>query len=148
MKKIFVLLLLFTSTGCIGQETTTPPAMTKSDYLARAKRQNTAAWVTLGGGFAISTVGMIVGNEEVKTDIGNLFRLEDTRKTYAGGILLIAGGVTMLGSIPFFVSATENRKKAADAPLSLKLKMETQPFIRQGSLVKTPYPAISLRIAL
>ena len=100
----------------------------------------------LGGGFTISTVGIIVGNEEVKTDIRNLFSLEDTRKTYVGGILLIAGGAIMLGSIPFFVSATENRKKAAAAPISLTFKMETQPFIRQGSLVKTPYPAISLRI--
>lgn len=147
MKKLICIsLLIVISTSSFSQQTTTPAPMTQSDYLAKAKKQNTAAWVLLGGGFVLSTAGIIVGTQEARNSIDELFGTGETKNSSAGAILLIAGGTTMLSSIPFFVSASENRKKAADAPVSLKFKMESQPFIRQGSLVKTSYPAIALRI--
>ena len=143
-------LLIIISTSGYSQHTTTPSPMTQSDYLVKAKKQNTAACFLLVVGFGLSTAGIIAGTQEFRNTIdefSSFFTVETKRSSAgAGAILLITGGATMLSSIPFFVSASENRKKAADAPVSLKFKMETQPFIRQGSLVKTAFPAISLRI--
>lgn len=148
MKKIFFLLLLFSSTHCFSQPPTPGAPMAKSDYLAKAKKQNTTAWVLLGGGFGLSTAGLIVGIQETRETIDDLFDTGETRSSSAGAVLLIAGGATMLSSVPFFVSASENKKKAVDAPISFRLIMEIQPFIRQGSMVKTSYPAIAIRIGL
>jgi len=148
MRKIFALLLLLTSASCFSQQITAPAPMTSSDYLAKAKKQNITAWILLGGGFGLSTAGIIAGTQEANNTINELFNTGETKKSSTGAILLIAGGATMLSSIPFFVAATENKKKAAKTPVPFKFKMETEHFIRQGSIVKTSYPAIALRIGL
>jgi hypothetical protein len=49
-KTTFFLLLLVFSVSVFGQE----PSMAKTDYLQKAKSQNTIAWVLLSSGLAAS----------------------------------------------------------------------------------------------
>lgn len=147
-KAIMLLLLVLFAADLFGQQTTPPSNMTKADYLARAKNKKTAGWVLVSGGFIVTTVGLAVGVNEAGEDLAYAFTLQERPDNRSGGVLLAIGGATMLSSIPFFVAATRNKNLAAEAPVSMGLKMEVQPVNRQGMLVKTSYPAVSLRITL
>lgn len=149
MKRLIILfLLVLFAANLFGQQTIPPSTMTKADYLAKAKNKKTAGWVLMSCGFIVTTVGLAVGINEAGEDLAYAFALQEREGNRSGGVLLAIGGATMLSSIPFFVAATRNKKLAAEAPVSMGLKMEVQPVSRQGMLVKTSYPAISLRITL
>jgi hypothetical protein len=125
-KQLAVLLLLaLACTSFCQQMPATPP--TKSDYLAKSKSQKIAAWIFLGvgaGAFAIAAPG------KVSFDILP--------------VLVIGGAVAVLTSIPLFIGAAKNKRKARNA--SAFLKIESRPAIQNTFIASTYYPAVSLRI--
>lgn len=76
----------------------------------KSSRQKTTAWILSGGGLGLLTAGFLVGVSTVN-DIANLSFPSD-KKLAAGGALVVAGGAAILGSIPFFIAAGKNKKKA------------------------------------
>ena len=129
MKKQFaVLLLLAISCTCFGQELPATP-LTKSDYLTKSRSQRTAAWISLGIGvaaFAIAAPGNI-GFDILP-------------------VIVIGGGVAILTSIPLFIGAAKNKRKARNA--SAFLKVESLQAIQHTFIARTYYPALSLKINL
>ena len=100
MKK-FILATLLTSFSAISfcQNTTTPGApMTKQDYLKKSKSQKIAAWILLGAG---ATCFAIVAPGNTSLD--------------AVGAIVVVGGVCVLTSIPLFIAASRNKKRANSA---------------------------------
>jgi len=76
-------------------------------HISKKKANNTAAWITLGGG-----VAMIVGGLGINMDqpvFGSNASSEDNNK---GLWLSYLGGATTLISIPLFISAGKHKKKA------------------------------------
>jgi hypothetical protein len=106
-------------------------------YLQKSKNQKTAAWIMLGGGIALSVVG-IVG---VSVNY-NLFEETSTEDTYAA-ITLIGTGLA-LGSIPLFIASGRNHRKAA----TLSFKNQRIYIPQQNSFVFKSQPAVSLVIPL
>ena len=85
-------------------------AQTKDDYLTKSKHQKTAAWIMLGGGFGLGIAGGIIGlNGTVDLLSGQFDKAGNN--IGAGGILIIASGAAMLGSIPLFIAAGKNKRK-------------------------------------
>ena len=86
------------------------PAM-KTDYLKKIKNQNTAAWLLLSGGFALTVTCALIAAPKVTEDYGNalvgIFSAEPVPENNytAENILLATGTASMLGSIPFFIAS-------------------------------------------
>ena len=90
--------------------------------LQKSKKQKTAAWVLLGGGAGLAIAGMSIiskdASNDLSADLTTIFTLgfvapEKQKHSAAGPILAIAGSAAMLGSIPLFISAGKNKRKAS-----------------------------------
>ena len=74
-------------------------------HISKKKVNNTAAWITFGGG-----VAMIVGGIGINTSGGIVDG--DSTNNNKGLWLSYLGGATTLASIPLFISAGKHKKKA------------------------------------
>ena len=156
MKKIIIcslLLVLTTATFC--QQNNPSPTLTKQDYIKKSKNQKTAAWVLLGGGFTLSTIGALTILPKAGKDIGYAILLlpnaiagnvqPEPKTDYTVQTILLIGGLTaMLSSIPLFIAAGKNKTKA----MSLSFKNETLLQIQKSSFVYRPIPSINLKLHL
>jgi hypothetical protein len=91
---------------------------TRVDYQQKSKKQKTAAWVMLGGGIVLVSIGIVQAASNdvydlangVSTAFGGQNVFDDGPN---GTALMVIGGAAALGSIPIFISASENAQKAA-----------------------------------
>ena len=143
MKKIIVFaLLLIISATSFSQQTKPSPALTKQDYLKKSKNQKTAAWLLLGGGAAITTLGIALGTSGVVDEVFT----GDSKSFDAATVLIPVGLLSMVGSVPLFIAASKNKRKAEN--ISAFLKIEHRSDVQQSSVVKTFYLAVSVKICL
>ncbi|MEP6711099.1 MAG: hypothetical protein ABJA37_01725 [Ferruginibacter sp.] len=123
---IICIALLFTATVSFCQETKPSQALTKQEYLQKSKSQKTAAWILLGSGVALFAVAS-PGNASFSTT----------------AVLAVGGIVATLSSIPLFIAAGRNKRKAMNA--SAYLKFENGLCLQTGTAANT-YPAVSITI--
>ena len=97
-------------------------------YTLQQKRNNTAAWIFLGSGLAVTVIGFEIGNHGDLDDIGT------------AAVLVVAGGAATLASVPLFIVAAKNKRKA-----SLSLKGESITF---GNLSYKKSKQISLALTI
>jgi hypothetical protein len=160
MKKIIPLMVLVISLGQVMQAqekivaldfstagtTTSIPTFSKSIflqdtvhtsayYLQRGKNQETVAWVMLGGGLIMSTIG-VVGAAT------NALNPDNSGETYA--IVALTGIGLALGSIPIFITSGHTARKAA----TLSLRNQPIGLPRQNNYALTSQPGISIHIPL
>ena len=139
MKKIIILtMLLIIATTTFSQQTKPSPTITKQDYLKKSRHQKTAAWIVLGGGLLSTGLGSIRFKPNDTWGGGN------DQPTTGSTVFLVTGLAAIGASIPFFISASKNKKKAAD----VSFRMEKAPQIQQGSFVYRSYLALSFRLNL
>lgn len=102
-------------------------------YLEKAKINHTAAWATLGTGIAMMGIGTYVYTIQAigEGDVGS-----------AGPILFYLGATSTLVSIPLFIRAGQNKRKA-----NLSLKKESV-FIGDKLFRKSGYTALSIALQL
>lgn len=112
---------------------------TKEYYLKKAKRQRTASIVMVAGGGAIALGSSIAF---MALDLGDAFT---TNKGDAYLVTGIVGIASMFGSIPVFISAKKNRKKAEAISASFIIKPERSSMGNYIGTAKS-YPAIGLQI--
>jgi hypothetical protein len=153
MKKIILyILLLVIPAASFCQSTPNDVPAIKTDYLKKSKNKKTAAWVLLGGGFALTTTSIVMASSKVTEDyvnvIAGVFSSEPApQNNYtAENILLVTGTAAMLASIPFFIASKKNKRRAMD--ISANIKMESARMIQYQSFVQTSYPVIALKIKL
>jgi hypothetical protein len=136
MKKIFTFCLLLSLSGAVFSQVDTATFNDmRTDYLKKSKNQKTIAWVMLGGGFTFACIGTIIGLNDAGNDLSNLFNLEYTPHdhTTEASIFLITGAVSMLGSIPLFISAGHNKNRA----LSISFKNDLVPAAAGSFVIKS-----------
>ena len=147
----FTLLLLF-SISSFCQSTPNDLPTVKTDYLKKSKHQKTAAWILLGGGFALTTTSILIATPKATEDltyglVGFLAGEPVPENNYtAETILLVTGTAAMIGSIPLFIASGKNKKRAMN--LTTNIKMEKAPIIERHSFVQSSYPAIAFKINL
>ncbi len=71
--------------------------------------------------------------------MGNDYKNDGIKATF-----VLSGSLAMLGSIPFFIAASKNKKKA----MSLSFKNETIPQVYKRSIVSIPVPSLIIKINL
>ena len=108
---------------------------TKEYYWEKSRDQRTAAWFMLGGGIALSVVGVIGASATIFDD-------NNAADTYA--FVALAGVGLSLGSIPVFIASGRNARKAAT------LSFKTQPVFlpQQDRFIRKAQPSISIDIPL
>lgn len=114
------------SLTCFSQETKpVNPPLTKQEYMKKSKTNKIAAWILLGVGatcFAIVAPG--------NTDFDNL------------GTIVVIGGISVLTSIPLFIAAAKNKKRALNASAFFKIqKIPALPNMAYANM-----PALSVRL--
>ncbi len=144
MKKLYSFLLLmafglYTYAQQIPADTV---VKNKEYYLEKRKSQRTTGWVLFGVGGALTISGIIWASTQPNPFS---WTADNSKSSDAPYFMTIGGMVTMLASIPFFVSSHKNNLKAIQ--LSIGPKME-----ENGQLIKMYagryQPAISCKIIL
>lgn len=126
MKKIIVFaLLLLSSLATFSQQTEPSAPSTKQDYLQKSKSQRTSAFILLGSGAALLAIAA-PGN--VSFDILP--------------VLVIGGGAAIVGSIPLFIAAGKNKRRA----MSMSFKNETAPVLQNSGFTSRVVPSLALKI--
>jgi len=136
MKKIlFALTLLFLTSESFSQAPA-GTALSRDEYLKKSKNQKKIAWILLGAGTAMVVGGTIVFNET--------FYDESSSATDIAGFAMLAGILSDLVSIGFFVSASNNKKRAA----RLALSNQRISIPHQYTVNFKMQPALTLKIPL
>ena len=142
MKKFIVFaMLLIIATAGFSQQTKSSTAFAKQDYLQKSKNRKKVAQIMLGGGATLILTGIIIPKGEI---IRDNFWSPDYKNDGMKSTFYFIGTLSMLGSIPFFISSHHNKKMAA----SLSLKKESFSLIHNSSLVYRTVPSLSLKLKL
>ena len=132
---IFSLILLPLALATYCQPAPATP-LTKEDYLQKSKNQKKTGLILLIGGSTMAIIGGIVfANSD--------FLSSDDPSTDAGGYLFIGGLTLDLVSIPFFISSSNNARKAASIGFSNQRLLLPQ----QNQSIAKMQPSLTLRIA-
>ena len=145
-KQTIILLLLVISINALSQQPDSLKTFTGSDYLKKSKNQKKAAWIFLGSGFAVSAAGLIVSTIGVAEEFTGVFTGQESKKFETGAAIFYIGVAAMLTSIPFFVIASKDKKRAAG--ISASFKFDNRLLVTQAVMMKSTYPAIALKIPL
>ena len=120
-------LLIFITSAVFSQQTTSEKPLTKQDYLQKSKSQRTAAWILLGAG---TTMIAIAAPGNVSFDILP--------------VLAIGGGAAVLGSIPLFIAAGRNKRKAMT--ISSYIELQHNSAVTYRGLTAVSFPALALKL--
>ena len=136
MKKILAFTLILTlSATTFCQQVNPLPGLNKQDLLKKSKNQKTAAWILLGGGFFSTALGSVKFN----------FAGSDSEvDNSTSAIFLITGLAAIATSIPFFIAANKNKKKA----MNLSFKNEKVTHLSKQAFVYKTIPSLALKINL
>jgi hypothetical protein len=133
MKKIILYILLMTlATTSFCQQTNPAPALTKQDYLRKGKTQN---FVAIG----LSVGGFITGLAGVSKNMN-----QDDNIDGGGETAMLIGGLACLASIPVFIIASKNKKKA----MSMSFYNQPLPQMQNNNLAYRAIPSIKVKISL
>src|SRR5665647_1373298 len=120
MKKIIFLLIFVAATAsCFSQTTGNTAPVIEKNYLQKSKNQKTAAWILLGGGAVINIIAFATFPKDyVFIDLwGNSNSPSTESRANTSGWLSVVGTASMLASIPFFISARVNKKRAVSVSI-------------------------------
>ncbi|HRI20987.1 MAG TPA: hypothetical protein PLA68_08530 [Panacibacter sp.] len=112
--------------------------LSKKMYMEKSRSQKTAAWILLGSGAAVTITGVIITASA--SNANDFITLYD--RTSSGVILTGVGAAAIITSIPFFISAGHNARKAAAISLSNQKILLPQ----QNAFVIKSQPAVTLKI--
>jgi hypothetical protein len=127
-KSFFSLLLIMTFNLVFCQE------KTQDFYLEKSKKLKTIGWILVGTGTAAIITGVVVDN----------VKKGPYMESSAGGAIELIGFPCVLVSVPCFIYAAKNKKKALEFSF-----IEQRIFIPLRNIsVKTTQPAISLSLKL
>ena len=130
MKKItIVAMLLIFSATTFCQETQPAAPLTREEYLKKSKNAKIAGFVVLGLG-----LGVLVVASQADVDYDAL------------GTLVFVGGILTLTSIPIFISAGKNKRRAKNATVGFKF--ERTQTLQQNAISFRSVPALSIKLQL
>ena len=125
-------MLLMLATISFSQQNNPSPALTKQDYLRKSKHQKITAFCLAGGGIIVWLAGVSKNmNQDDNIDGG-------------GEVAMAIGSIAALASIPMFIIASKNKKKAA----ALTFKNEPSLQVQKSSFVYRAVPSLTLKFQL
>ncbi len=148
MKKIIICTVLFAfATTSFCQQTVQKQTLTKTDYLKKSKKQKKIGWILIGSGAAIFVVSAIIPEGELTGELSYPCLCYDVHENDdIKGVFILAGAVSMFGSIPFFIASGKNKKRASQA--SVFINMKKIPVLKGTVISNQSFPALGLRISV
>jgi hypothetical protein len=122
-------------------------SQTKEEHLQKSRRLKTTAWILTGTGAALTIGGSIlVVDGALKNNDHHGSGSDDASVTeiVAGAGLTVLGLASVGVSIPFFIRAHKENKRA----MTFSFKNENIPLVRNGRFARQVYPALALHIRL
>lgn len=146
MKRIIVCsLLLLLSVHLFGQPVVVDTAAPKIDYMKKSKKQRTVANIMLYGGLATFITGIAIATKEYDDLWVGLFGGDEKSDFTGAEIMLWTGFASMVGSVPLFIAAGRNRRKAiASLSFDMKKSYRMEPL----TIKQFPYPALTIRFSI
>ncbi len=147
MKKIitcFVLVAFATTSFC--QQTVQKQTLTQKDYLEKSKKQKKIAWILFGGGVALIATGALIPEGELTGDINWIAWSAEHKNDGIKGAFILAGGLSMLGSIPFFIASGKNKRRANQG--SVFINIERTPVLQGMVFSNQSFPVLGVKINL
>jgi hypothetical protein len=105
------------------------PVNEQDYYLQKSKNQKTAAWILLSGGIVCAGIGVAIGVSQIDNMLISAFEGNNTNRGTGATILFYAGSAMALGSIPLFIAAGKNKRKAFLMPASQKTSFALPPDV-------------------
>lgn len=117
------------------------------DYMIKSQHLRTTAWVMLGGGLAMTAGGIVLIATDNNTN-NNGYYSDNTLTTQqvVGVVLVYAGVLSSLGSIPLFIVSRVMYKRAIR--VSGFLQMEKVPPVQISGIPVQAFPALGIKIGL
>ena len=91
----------------------------KNQFLIKAEKQKTAAWICLGGGVVLFTTGALIAAPKISKELISFTWSWSTpveqveQPNYTGeSILMVAGLAGVITSIPLFTASRNNKRNA------------------------------------
>ena len=152
MKKIiFICLVSLSATALQTNAQMRDTMLTKHNHkvdadllLQKSKNKKKVGWIMAGGGATLLLTGIIIPRGEIIPNNSILLILPEYKNDGIKFSFLLTGTLSMLGSIPFFISSHHNKKKAA----SLSFKNEPVQQINKSSMVYRNIPSLGIKINL
>lgn len=140
MKKAILVSVLISIAFSSFSQTLPSNVNTKKYYLDKSRHQRTISWIMLGGGVALTAIG--IGAAQAGTAD---YALGGSAKSgNAGAVLAVIGVASALGSIPLFISAAHNKHKAA----ALAFNMQKVTMLHTAYNNTIYQPALALKVSL
>lgn len=141
MKKIILAIAMFAAAVTTSFAQATPDVKTKEDYLRKSRHQKTAAWILLGGGALLTGIGIAAGTSSIL----DYAQGNDDANNTAANVVGYTGIAAMLGSIPLFIVAGSNKRKAVR--LSFDMQRVQMPYVSSRTRM-VRQPAVTFTVAL
>jgi uncharacterized membrane protein len=142
MKTLFVsMLIMLMSVVAMAQQAPPGAQPTREELLQKSKNQKTTGFVMLGAGAAAMAAGAFLFNENF-----SIWDSSGDTGAAGGAVLFVAGGLSMLGSIPLFIASSNNKERAMEMRVGATLERVPAGFC--ASPGTNAYPAVSVRISL
>jgi hypothetical protein len=143
-------MFLLLSFSLFSQQAISQPSLSKEDYFEKSRKQKKTGRVFLAGGAGLIVVSLIIPRGDLVREgaycgpgAGILCNEEYKNDGLKSGVL-IAGGLSALGSIPFFIASKKNLRSAT----SVSFKLEHTNRLFNQNLVSTSLPAIKVKVSL
>ena len=147
MRQIIICTMLFlVSSSSFSQQTTSQPSFTQQNYLEKSKKQKKVGTVLLVVGAGLIATAIIIPRGELVYNGISVGPYSDNKYKNDGikSAFFIAGGLSALGSIPFFILSKKNRRKAT----IVSFKIEPTTHLYKQNLVYTSFPALRVKVNL
>jgi len=119
---VFLLTFQHSQSQVIDTSTDKSPQESYDYFSLKQKRQKIGAWICIGSGIVMTLTGLTINSSDEIVEIYTL-GLAEVEDVHKGDWLIYLGSATTIASIPLFVSASKNKRKA-----SMSLKGETVSF--------------------
>lgn len=148
MKKMIVLsLLLAFGSVSFSQQNVQKPKMTQANYLQKSKKQKKIGWILISTAAASFIAAAVIPKGDLTGEISwpclcqDVYQNDDIKAVFA-----LAGVVSAIGSIPFFIVSGKNKRKARAA--SVFINTQKQFIVQKQVFRNQSYPAIGIKISL
>lgn len=113
------------------------PSKDYEHYMKKSKNLKTAGWILLGGGVSVGIAGLVIGIKNL-----TLWGKPSTEEMI-GGTMFFVGAAADVASVPVFISAGSNKRKA------MRLGVTTEAVSFNNKYIpNSAYPALSLKIGI
>jgi hypothetical protein len=123
---VFLVAIIMIATNSFGQNTREPKSYTREARLKRSHEQKIGAWILLGTGI-IAIAAVSGGNQDFGTT----------------GTVAVLGGAAIITSIPLFLAARRNKRRAHRMDASFNLEPLPKYLFMKNAAVQ--YPALAIR---